>query len=153
MRGAAPELFTFRRSRPDELVDAVAGLWARRRGWVNCTPDTAGEPPPAPSGLGRWFGARGPAAPFATVVASARGPHQLGIEHAAGPKAVAALREAGLPLPAGWTVRQDHPRRGLVLDVPDGAAPDAVVEFLLAACSSLTAVSLADRWTAELHQG
>lgn len=155
MRRPLPELLTFRRSDPVELVAAVSQLWQAGSGWVNCTPDIAegGPPPPSPTGLGRLFGARGPAAPYATVVASPRGPHQLGILHAAGPQAVKLLRDGGVELPQGWVVRQDHPRRGLVVAVAHTAPPEIVVSVLLSAGAALTMVSLSDRWTAELHHG
>jgi len=67
-----------------------------------------------------FLAARGPANPLATVMASSHGrrprPAQVGIQHRAGTKAAAQLREESLILPDGARVAQDHPRRGLVVE-------------------------------------
>ena len=39
----------------------------------------------------------------------------IGVLHPTGNKVVARLAEAGVPMPDGWVVRQDHNRRGLVV--------------------------------------
>jgi hypothetical protein len=148
-----------RRSVPTELEEAVAELDAAGAGWVNVGPDIDEDDLPPPSGgLGKLFGGRGPAVPHATWVAGAarRGgqrPSELGIEHGSGPKAVARLKEAGLDLPAGWLVRQDHVRRGLVLAVPPGTPAEEIVGFLLGAAARLAQVPVGDRWLADVHAG
>ncbi len=38
----------------------------------------------------------------------------IGLMHPTGHKAVARLAEAGVAVPDGWVVRQDHARRGLL---------------------------------------
>ena len=45
-------------------------------------------------------------------------PDSLGIEHDAGRFAATQLADAGVPLPSGWRRLGDHPRRGLVLELP-----------------------------------
>lgn len=149
-----------RRSLPAELVEAIAELDAAGTGWVNVGPEIDEEDLPPPSGgLGRLFSGRGPAVPHATWVAGgsrrggARRPSELGIEHGSGPRAVARLAELGLPLPGGWSVRQDHVRRGLVLAVPPGTPAEQIAEFLLGAAARLSEVPVGDRWLVDVHAG
>ena len=49
--------------------------------------------------------------------------------HPTGGKAVARLAEAGVTVPDGWVVRQDHARRGLLLRTPVDAAEADVVAW------------------------
>ncbi len=47
--------------------------------------------------------------------------------HPTGGKAVARLAEAGVAVPDGWVVRQDHARRGLLVQTPvEVTEPDVV---------------------------
>lgn len=159
MAAASPRRLQVRRSVPDALVAAVAELEAAGAGWVNVGPEIDEEDLPPPSGgLGRLFGSSGPAAPHATLVVGkarrdgTRRPSELGIEHGSGPKAVARLRQVGVTVPAGWAVRQDHVRRGLVLHVPPGTDPAAVVAFLFDAAAALATVPVGDRWLADVYE-
>ncbi|MPY92979.1 MAG: hypothetical protein GEV08_07900 [Acidimicrobiia bacterium] len=155
-----PRRILLQRSLPDALTDAVAELDEAGAGWVNVGPAVDEEDlPPPTSGLGRFFGGTGPAVPHATWVAGGarrdgtRRPSQLGIEHGSGPKAVARLREAAVHVPPGWTVRQDHVRRGLVLSVPAGTPANVLVLFLLDASATLATVPVGDRWLADVYTG
>jgi hypothetical protein len=138
------------------LVGVVAELAARGEGWVNVAPDL-GDDNPA-SVPGGWFSSRGPQAPHATYLpprAKRNGRHepaQLGIEHAAGPKAARQLAAAGHGVPPEWQVRQDHSKRGLVLAVPAEAEAGDVVEWLLTAAGLLAQVPLGDDWLAEIWE-
>ena len=58
-------------------------------------------------------------------------PDSLGIEHDAGRFAATQLADAGVPVPSGWRRLGDHPRRGLVLELPDGTEPAVVLDWLL----------------------
>ena len=76
-----------------------------------------------PAGLFAIFGNRASPVTMATVIppkADRRVTEgvSVGLMHPTGGKAVARLREAGVDLPDGWVVRQDHVRRGLVLRTP-----------------------------------
>jgi hypothetical protein len=154
---APPLRLTLRRSAPAELVEAVAARAADGRGWINLAPDLGDDHPPTSGG--GWFSGRGPTVPHATYVAARAGrrgrvtPAQVGIEHGSGPQAVARLAEAGHPLPAGWRVRQDHPRRGLVAEVGPDTDPGRVVEWLLGAAAVLSGVPTGDVWLAEVWEG
>ncbi len=63
------------------------------------------------------------------------------------------LRDLGLPLPQGWRVTQDHPRRGLVALVPAQVPAADVVDWLLAAAAAVCTVPTTGRWTAAVHAG
>ena len=63
---------------------------------------------------------------------SADTPLSVGIQHQAGTKAAQQLREAELPIPTGARVRQDHPRRGLVVEWPDDATSEELADWLFA---------------------
>lgn len=157
MPRAVARRLPFRRSDPAPLVDVVDQLTRLGTGWVNVAADL-GEDGAAASQAGGWFSARGPQAPHGTYLpptAKRNGriePAQLGIEHAAGPKAVRQLEAAGLGLPAGWLVRQDNPKRGLVVAVPPGTAAADVVDWLLRSAEQLSRVPLGDGWLAEVWE-
>lgn len=92
------------------------------------------EDAPEESPLFGFLAARGPANPLATVMAAQPGkrdkPAEIGIQHRAGTKAAAQLREAELLLPEGATVAQDHPRRGLVVRWPENAETATLIAWL-----------------------
>ncbi|MDY7101593.1 MAG: hypothetical protein S0880_10435 [Actinomycetota bacterium] len=112
-----------------------------------------------PPGLfARLVTTRGPMVPVITVMGRARGrrseprPRELGLLHAAGTRAVARLRDEGHGPGTGWRVRQDHPRRGLVIDVPADVSSAEVVEWALTAAQVLSGFSF-DEWVATAHDG
>ncbi len=47
---------------------------------------------------------------------------------------------------------QDHPRRGLVLAVPDDAPHAAIVEWLVEAGTALCPIPLSGWWRAAIHR-
>ena len=51
-------------------------------------------------------------------------------------------------VPTGWRVRQDHPRRGLVIMVPAEQDHDSTLSWLLRAGAALSAVPLTGAWRA-----
>ena len=58
------------------------------------------------------------------------------------------LRDAGVVLPAGWRMRQDHGKRGIVCDVPRDEAPAVIVRWMLDASVQLCEIDLTGWWTA-----
>jgi hypothetical protein len=157
---AVPRRLPFRRSDPAPLVEVVEDLSRLGRGWVNIAADLGDGDAArkAPNQPGGWFSARGPESPHSTYVPPRQKrngrfePAQLGIEHAAGPRAVRQLDAAGLTVPGGWLVRQDNPKRGLVLAIPAGTGSGELVEWLLAAAGLLSQVPLGDAWVAEVWE-
>jgi hypothetical protein len=140
---------------PDEVVETMGRL-ADGGGWVILDPLVDDEDvPPAPP-FGGIFSGKGPAVPEVSWVPGEPGrrrpePLSAGIRHAGGPRAVGRLREAGHPVPDGWRVLQDNPRRGLVLELPEGTDHGQVLSWLLAAAGLLTEVPLTGRWRATVH--
>jgi len=83
-----------------------------------------------------------------------RGRHwvELGIAHLSGRRAGPQLVEHALPVPTGWVVEQDHPRRGLVLALPATDAHAEVLRWGLRAIEVLAGVPRPfASWRAEIH--
>ena len=72
----------------------------------------------------------------------------MGLQHAGGRHAAKLLEERGVFEPDGWNRRQDHIKRGLVYELPEGQDPRVAVEFMLDAMSQLVAFPLSGRWLA-----
>jgi hypothetical protein len=78
-------------------------------------------------------------------------PATVGIQHSTGTKAVARMAGAGVPVPEGWRVRQDHPRRGLVVQ-PTLATPLSVqLDWLVRAGAALCRAPYEGRWEVVAH--
>ena len=75
----------------------------------------------------------------------------VGLMHPTGAKAVARLAEAGVALPEGWVVRQDHVRRGLVARTPVDADEAEVVEWCVRAGTALCRAEMTGRWRAVVY--
>jgi hypothetical protein len=151
----------FFRSNPAELLGVLDDLARDRDGWVNLQAvenDEDGVPdaPPARAGMFNFLTSRGPRIPVSTWVPGAVGtkhpePDSMGIQHGAGPKALRQLLAAGVTPPEGATMLSDHPRRGLVLTLPHGTAPAAVLSWIFAASDVLATDPLPDSWVAIVH--
>jgi hypothetical protein len=142
-------------------IDGVAGELASLRaagdGWLNLLPgvvDDADVNPPV--GLFAFFGTRQPPVTMATVMPARPDKRHVegmsvGLMHPTGAKSVARLAEAGVVMPAGWVVRQDHPRRGLVLRTAPDAEPADVVTWCVQAGTALCMVDMTGRWQAVVY--
>jgi hypothetical protein len=122
---------------------------------VNLQPAVDPDDVPDPGGaLARAFSAAGPTVPLGTWVPGARRrngtsePVSLGLQHAAGQKALARLRDAGLPPVEGWRPLSDHPKRGMVIAVPDDEDPDVALRWLIRATELLAPMELPAAWHA-----
>jgi hypothetical protein len=80
-----------------------------------------------------------------------RRPASLGIQHATGTKAARRLADHGCPVPQGWRVTQDHPRRGLVVDVIPEEEPAVILGWLLDAGWVLCPPDTTGWWNAVVH--
>ncbi|TML18892.1 MAG: hypothetical protein E6G39_02420 [Actinobacteria bacterium] len=147
---------------PDDIDGVVAQLAVvieRGAGWLNIEPivgevamdELRGRAAPA---IVRAFSGRGGKIPFGTFVP---GDHrkgalgQVGLEHSAGPRGLQQLRDAGVVMPAGWRMRQDHGKRGIVCDVPRDEAPATIVRWILDASIQLCEIDLTGWWTAVIN--
>jgi len=155
------ELLAFTRSDPAPLIEVMRTLATTGEGWVNLQarfPDEDEQvgPQRPRAGVFALFRGRGPTVPVITwvPVEPGRTPavDSLGIQHGAGPKAVAQLAEAGLPVPAGWRTAGDHPGRGLVLELAAGTDPGDILSWALPASQVLSDVTLPDTWVASVDR-
>jgi hypothetical protein len=148
--------FTFRVEDRAGVLAEMAML-ADGSGWLVLDAGVSEEDLPPASIFGGLFGASGPEAPELSWVPGARGgrrvePLSVGIRHAAGPKAKRRLADSGHPVPEGWFVVQDNPRRGLVAQVPDTEAHADVLDWLLRAAGVLAIVPLTGEWRARIFR-
>lgn len=152
-----PELIEFDVHAPAAVVGRMRELASSRDGWVNLQPlvDEA-DVPQASSGLLGWISAKGPAVPVATWVPGERtrkgvDPDSIGLQHHGGPKARLTLADAGVPVPPEWKLLTDHPKRGLVIQLPEGVDPAQVVDWLIRAARVLSPMALPDAWAAVVY--
>jgi hypothetical protein len=158
--GHPPELIELTVTEREPLLARMAGLAERRDGWVNLQPVPPEEAPNVTRGRAGLFGllsGRGPDLPIATWVPgelTRRGvePDSIGLQHGGGPKARLRLAELGVPIPTGWRVLADHPRRGLVIELPPATPPAEALDWLLRAATALSPVELPERWVALVYQ-
>jgi len=145
---SGPERLELRVDDRAEVVARMDELARAGRGWINLWPavDPDDEPPPR-SVLGGLITARGPEVPLCTWT-----PESIGVQQATGPRTAARLASLGLAVPDGWRVTQDHPKRGLVLQVPADADHDRVLGWLLQAGTLLSAVTVGTAWRAQVHR-
>lgn len=150
------ELLQFRAGSPDEIVQRMDAMAARGDGleWLNVQPWVDESNMPKVSLLKHLFSGRGFAVPTGTWVPGHPGGKppdvtELGVQHGAGPRALDRIKENGVVVPDGWRVTQDHPKRGLVVEVGADASNRDALHFLIAAGASLAVdVSIDDRWVA-----
>ena len=150
------EELRFERGSPERALDWMRRLHEAGRGWVNFSPEVPEDAEVPSDGLFSFLSARGPAVPLCTWVAPhlSRGrtrPAQLGVQHATGTKAAARLDGIGLTVPTGWRVSQDHPRRGLVVDVAIDATDTVVLDWLLGAGAALCPIAMTGAWLSAVY--
>ncbi len=159
---AISELIEFNIDNRTKVVAVMDTLARDRNGWLNFQPSVDENATDGIDGDGpaitRVFSARGPSIPLGRWVpgASRRGgdhePVSLGLQHAGGRRAVMRLRDIGHPVPSSWRVLADHPRRGLVMAVPDGEDHDLTLSWLLTAAERLTMIELPPSWHAGVYR-
>jgi len=129
------------------------------QGWINLMPGVEVEEEDrmaAPSGLFGFFGSRQPPVTMCTLmparpVRRATEGVTVGLLHPTGSKAVARLAAAGVSVPAGWLVRQDHARRGLVVRAAHGAREVDIIGWSLQAGRALCREEMTGRWQAVVY--
>ena len=158
-RRSPPEQIELTAAEHGPAVAALAELVGAERGWMNLFPEVAEDDAQAvaPSAIGALFRASGPPIPQATLIAPADGrrgrrPAQLGLTHGVGTMVVRRLAAEGIALREGWTVVQDHVRRGLVVRLDDPLDPSAAVEWAMRAATAVCPVPVTGRWLAEVHR-
>lgn len=159
MTRAFPEALEFATGEYGPLLERMAALAATGKGWVNIRPVIAREDEPEPPGPLSIFGGAAHKVPTITWMPGKHGadgvarPTTVGLQQSSGPRVVARLRDLGLPMPDGWKVTQDHPRRGLVAKVPAGDPDEPALAWLIRAATVVCAVPTTGRWAASVHPG
>ncbi|HWF16669.1 MAG TPA: hypothetical protein VG244_10850 [Acidimicrobiales bacterium] len=142
----------------DGVAAELASLRDAGDGWINLLPgivEGTVEVDP-PTGLFAFFGTRQAPVTMATVM-PARQEHRhvegmsVGLMHPTGGHAIARLAETGVTVPAGWVVRQDHVRRGLVLRTSPDAAPADIVSWGVRAGAALCMADMTGQWQAVVY--
>ena len=152
------ERVEFAAEAPAAVLAAMDRLSSALDGWINLLPGLAVEGEVDPNGpglfpmlsprfpgatMGSWFPPRGGRRPRAEQV--------VGVTHSTGARVVVGLTEAGLGLPHGWRLVQDHPRRGLIVAASAGAAHARVLDYALSVTSTLCVLPQTGTWQAEVH--
>jgi len=159
MSRSRPAVFGFTALDDAELLAQMAMVQAGGTGWINVGPVIEEEHRPPPPGPFAFLGGSTHQVPVITWLPGKHPdgrtakPTTVGLQHATGPRVVSRLRELGLPIPDGWKVTQDHPRRGLVAEVPADADNRAVIRWLLRAGAAVCQVESTGRWEAAVHLG
>ena len=130
---------------PDELCQLMAVVHQQGSGWLNLLPLIADDKPvPATPSVFAVFSKRGPVVPLATWTPAASGkrptPVTIGIQHGVASGLTSRLADTPARVPAEWRVLSDHPRRGLVIEVPDGTSDRVVAQWLLACIDTVSMV-------------
>jgi hypothetical protein len=158
-----PRLLRFDPYEAAPVVEAMTAMAERGQGWMNFEPviPDPDQPPPNASG-GGFLSNRGPAIPLCTWTPppttrrGTPGLQSIGLQHGLAAKARPVLAEVGLEVPAGWAVRSDHPKRGMVIELAPDVALATVLDWLLAAGEVLAAraeIAISGRWLAVIYEG
>ena len=145
---------------PDEagVAEALRSLRDAGSGWVNLMPgidEEAADLHPR-AGLFAFLGNQAAPVTMTTVMPPKKDRRDtegvtVGVTHPTGGKAVARLAEAGVTLPDGWVVRQDHARRGLLVRTPVAATEPDIIEWSVRAGTALCRVEMTGRWRAVVY--
>lgn len=151
------EEFEFTPSATETVVEWMGYLAEMHDGWVNLLPgvpeEEVDEPPR--TAFTALFGTAEPPVSMCTWMPARQGHDRdgatVGIVHPKGRHAASQLSEAGVPVPPGWRVGQDHPRRGLIVRPPAGEPHARVLDWVLRAGTALAAVPLTGTWKATVY--
>lgn len=146
---------------PPEVTAVAAELGALRvagSGWINLMPgidEEASDVHPR-AGLFAFFGSNAAPVTMTTLMPPKKDRSgtegvTVGLMHPTGGKAVARLAEAGVTVPDGWVVRQDHARRGLLFRTPVAVSELDVVAWSVRAGTALCRAEMTGRWRAVVY--
>jgi hypothetical protein len=142
----------------DGVADSLRGLRDAGSGWVNLMPgidEDAGDLHPR-AGLFAFFGNQAAPVTMTTVMPPKQDRRAsegltVGLMHPTGGKAVARLAEAGVTVPEGWVVRQDHARRGLLVRTPVDVSESDVIGWSVRAGTALCRAAMTGQWRAVVY--
>ena len=158
MTRSRPEEIEFVASDDPRILQRMDEIAAGGVGWINFRPIVDEEYEPAPPGPFAFLGGSTHHVPTCTwkpgkASNGSTKPTTVGLQHASGPRVAGRLAGLECPLPQGWRITQDHPRRGLVASVPADADHREVLDWLLRAASLVCGVPSTGRWSASVHAG
>jgi hypothetical protein len=140
-----------------EVLEAMTTIERAGDGWVNLLPGIdPDDAPPPPRGLTAILAPKTPGAVMATWAPQARARRSaqgatVGLLHSAGRFAARQLAGLGAPVPDGWIVRQDNPRRGLIVEAPADTPESDILEWMIAATTALCTLPLTGNWNAVIY--
>ena len=142
-----------------EVVAKMDQLAAARDGWINLLPGVPEEMVgdiPRPTTLGSLFGTGQPEVAMVTFMpAPPKGRtsdrETFGFMHGVGHKAMPALQQEGLGLPDGWRLRQDHVRRGMIVELPVGESHEDALAYALRVGGALCVAPMTGSWRADVY--
>jgi len=165
--GARPEVsskrdvdrFEFTPPAFDRVTGYLRHLTEAGQGWINLLPGVEldeDERQTMPPGLFSLFSNRQPPVTMCTLMPARPSRRAfdgvtVGVLHPTGGKAVARLAAAGVAVPEGWLLRQDHPRRGLVLLARHGASQVDVITWAVRAGTALCRKEMTGDWQAVVY--
>jgi hypothetical protein len=140
------------------VAHELGALRAAGAGWVNLMPgidEDASDVHPR-AGLFAFFGNNAAPVTMTTVMPPKKDRSDtegltVGIMHPTGGHAVERLAEAGVLVPEGWLVRQDHARRGLLLRTPVDVTDTEVMDWSVRAGTALCRAEMTGRWRAVVY--
>ena len=159
MSRTRPTVFGFVAHDDAELLAQMSMVQAGGTGWINIEPVIDDDHRPPEPGPFAFLGGSTHQVPVVTWMPGRHQPGRptrpttVGLQHASGPRVAWRLRDLGLPVPDGWRVTQDHPRRGLVAKVPAGDPDEPALAWLIRAATVVCAVPTTGRWAASVHPG
>jgi hypothetical protein len=139
----------------DDVLGAMETINLAEDGWVNILPGIETDDAPPPSmGIGALFSQRARGVVMGTWAPpkkASRGQkvNSIGILHAAGRFASRQLREIGTPVPEGWFIRQDNPKRGLIVEPPAGTPVAEMLNWMVAVLTAFSTLELTGSWRAD----
>ena len=147
----------FRPGQAEGVLQAMADITQAGDGWINLLPGIDEEDaPPRPTGLSAILAPRLGGAVMGTWTPQVQGRRgtegaSIGLMHPAGRFAARQLASLGAAVPEGWVIRQDHARRGLILQAPIGAAHLDIVNWIIAAATALNTLPTTGEWRADIY--
>jgi hypothetical protein len=147
----------FKPEEPGDVLQAMAEISHARDGWINLLPGVDDdEAPPRPTGLSAVLAPRTPGAlmgTWAPQTEARRGIQgaTIGLLHPAGRFAARQLASLGAPVPEGWTIRQDNPRRGLIVMAAIDTPNDVVLTWIVSAGTALSTLTASGYWRADIY--
>jgi hypothetical protein len=139
------------------VVAYMDRLAAAGDGWINFVPSISErEERPTSIGFMAIFSGSGTGATMITWIPGQRDKRRpaapsLGITHATGHRAASSLAADGVPVPPTWRIKQDHPRRGLILTLPADEANEEILAWAVRAVVALNTPRQITSWRAEVH--